>query len=170
VRIVLLVALVGCGSDPDPTTAVSVETARSLCQPICERDVECSGNVLEDCLDGCSAGYGPWVRHDALVKIAQCAASLVCGSSDVICHNTIAPLAEHLEWQEACRAGLDCASTDDMRRLCEVEVVTDPLGHLMRLTGTDIIAELTECLVLETCPQRISCVGQVENDRGLGVP
>lgn len=160
VAIMMAVACGGGGSGGGGTGQVTESQARSACQKICERQIDCGeeAQTLDECVDECTTETSALpFRADAIRDIADCQAELACGTSDDQCINECDPTSSHESYESACRAkAQECGITDpaEVNGVCETSPSDDD-SYLCLLTPA-AIGQLEDCLSLE-CDQIGPC-------------
>ena len=172
-RIILIAMLVGCGSDDDTSSGpISEAAAEAPCTQLCERDVECEGDVLEDCVGDCVVDLAGWARTDAVTTIYSCISQLECDADEEAeCGPTVAPLDVHRAYEDRCRVTLGtCLESSELDSLCEVDYIEDADGDagVMRFLAPIVVEAMTACLVDDaSCDDQLACIDDVFEQYGV---
>jgi hypothetical protein len=167
--LVLLLLATGCdgGTDGAGTGLLTADEARPYCEASCDAEIECGSlTTREECVGDC-LGSITFVRADVYVAAGSC--DVACSERDDTCFSTIEPLAEHLAFEEACRAKLATCevSVTDIDETCETSwsAFDDDIG-LWRLITPALMAEFQACLD-EVCLSVSTCFESVAELHGI---
>ena len=175
-RLVLLVVMAGCGGgggDNENTGPISEADAEVACTQICEREVVCEDEILDECVVDCVDELSGWARTDAIDAIYSCVAGLACDlDEEDSCGAAAQPLAIHRAYEDRCRATMaDCLEPREINSLCEVDFVVDAPGDagFMRFFAPVLIEAMDACFDGEACLDRLTCLQDVIDEFGVSI-
>ncbi|MEZ4366658.1 MAG: hypothetical protein R2939_10270 [Kofleriaceae bacterium] len=160
--VVVGVVSAACGGGGPGPGSISAADAEELCERRCTAERAC--NPSEDPLEACTADCADdlrGIRGDVFEDYVDCVEGLACGANDDACV-TCTPTAVHRDYEARCRAKLPTCGVD-AEGVDETCTVTSAGGEpsYACILGTEVIADLIDCLAIADCEQAEACFGAV---------
>ena len=174
-RFLVLVVIVGCGGGGGGgnTGPISEADAERACTGMCEREVVCEDDILDECVADCVDELSGWARTDAIEAIYGCVAELTCDiDEEDTCGPAAQPLAIHRAYEDHCRQGMaDCLEPREINSLCEVDFEADAPGDagFMRFFAPVLIEAMDACFGGAVCEDRLRCLQDVVDAFGVSL-